>query len=115
MSSRQQEKEKRRQERLAREQADAARTKRLRLIQLLIGGLLAAAAVAAIVLVAGSGGVEGDSTGPDSTAKGVAIPKQRITDLADAAKAAQCAVHTHKIEGQQHVDGPVKYRTNPPT
>jgi Protein of unknown function (DUF3105) len=115
VSSRQQEKEKRRQERLAREQADAARIKRLRRVQLLIGGLLAAAAIAAVVVVIGSGGGDDDSKGPDSSSPKVAIPKQRIADLADAAKAAGCAVHTYPIEGHQHVDGNVKYKTNPPT
>jgi hypothetical protein len=117
VSSRQQEKEKRRQERLAREQADAARTTRLRRVQLLLGGLLAAAAVAAIVIVVTSGGGgSGKSKNPNgSSTPGATIPKQRLADLAQAAKAAQCAVHTYPIEGRTHVDSKVKYKTNPPT
>jgi hypothetical protein len=117
MSSRAQEKEKRRQERLAREQAEAARTKRLRRLQLLGGGVLAAAAVAAVIIVAGSGGSDSDkTTGPNTgTTSGAAIPKKQITDLAKAAAAAHCAVHTYAIEGNNHVDTPVKYKTNPPT
>jgi uncharacterized protein DUF3105 len=117
MSSRQQEKEQRRQERLAREQADAAKSRRQRRLQLVGGGLLAAAGVVAIIIVAGnSGGGAKKSTDPSSNAHGGAsIPKKQLTDLAAAAKAAKCAVHTYKIEGQTHVETKVKYKTNPPT
>ncbi|MEA2274116.1 MAG: hypothetical protein QOI98_2824 [Solirubrobacteraceae bacterium] len=115
MSSRQQEKEKRKEERLARERADAARIKRLRLMQMAVGGLLAAAAIAAVALaVTKSGGGSSGAT-PKGSATGVAIPKQQIADLAAATKAAKCAVHTYPIEGRNHVTGQVKYKTNPPT
>jgi Protein of unknown function (DUF3105) len=117
MSSRQQEKEKRREERLAREQAEAARIKRLRRLQLVGGGALAAAAIVAIIVLAGSGGSDNSksSTPKSGSSTGASIPKKQLTDLTAAAKAAHCAVHTYPIEGQTHVDGKVKYKTNPPT
>jgi uncharacterized protein DUF3105 len=112
MSSRQEEKEARRQERLSQEQADARAAARLRRVQLVLGGLIGVAAVVGIVFaVAGSGG-EGPKRNPGDT---VAIPPQKVTNLAAAARAAGCVVRSYPEYGHDHTKQAVKYRTNPPT
>ena len=115
MSSRKEQKQALREERLARESAAAAAARRKRLIGYIAGGVLAGAAVAAIVvaLVAGGGG-GGNGNGGGDFPDG-SVPKQRISDLEPAAKAAGCVVQSPRNEGRGHVQGPVTYRSNPPT
>jgi hypothetical protein len=115
MSHRAEEKERRRQERLAAEQAaksSADRRKRLGLV----GAAVLAVAVIAIVVVATGvvGGDEEPTGGGDGSAK-ASVPAQKIDNLAEAARAAQCTVTEHKEEGRGHTGEPVKYATNPPT
>lgn len=119
MASRQEQKEQRRQERLAAEQADAAARARSKRVQMALAGLLAAGVVVAVVLLATSGGsgVGGKGGGPlaagdQAKAK---LPPAKVKDLAAAAKAAGCELKSPPIEGSTHVPGKVKYRTNPPT
>lgn len=113
MSHRAEEKDRRRQERLAAEEAaksSADRRKRLGLV----GAAVLAIAVIAIVVVA-TGVLGGD----DDTSKGggaeAAVPAQKIDNLAEAARAAQCKVTEYKEYGRGHTGDPVKYETNPPT
>jgi hypothetical protein len=112
MSSRQEEKERRRLERLAQEEADARAATRLRLVGIGVGGLIVVAAIVGIVFaIAGSGG-DGPKRKPDKT---VSIPPQKITNLAAAAHAAGCEVRSFPLYGRDHTDKPVTYKTNPPT
>jgi hypothetical protein len=115
MSHRAEEKERRRQERLAAEQAaknTADRRKRLGIV----GGVVLAIAVIAIVVVA-TGVVGGDEGGnaAENPGSNASVPAQRIDNLAEAARAAGCTVTEHRIEGRGHTGETVRYRTNPPT
>lgn len=120
MASRREEKEQRRQERLARERAQLEETRKRRLYSIVAGAVLAVGAVVAIIVAvsAGGGGSSADSsaygfsTKPKSSA---APPPPTIADLAPAAKAAGCKLENPSIEGHTHVTGNVKYHTNPPT
>jgi hypothetical protein len=113
MSSRQEEKERRRQERLEQEQADARAAARVRLVGMGLGGLIIVAAIIGIIFaVAGGGGDNGPKSSPDAT---VAIPPQKITNLAAAARAAECAVRSFPQYGREHTTKKVTYKTNPPT
>jgi hypothetical protein len=123
MASRQEEKEQRRAERVAREDAarkSAARKKRL---QYVIGGVLALAIVAGIVagVVLGLGdsssgaGTPKDASNASSSVK---LPEQKTGDLQAAAKAASCKLSNPEIEGSTHEEKnfkPSDYKTNPPT
>ena len=115
MSHRAEEKERRRQERLAAEEAakkSADRRKRLGLV----GAVVLVVAVLGIVVVA-TGMVGGDDDGGSDgeNVADVAVPAQKIDNLSEAVRAAQCKVTEHRIEGRGHTGEPVKYRTNPPT
>jgi hypothetical protein len=121
MSSRQEQKEARRQERMEREAAEKRKADRNRRLQIVGGAVLGIAVVAAVVIavVASSGG--GDSSKPKSTGKknpevkAVPVPPRKTTDLFAAAKAAGCVVKTFSMEGRTHVTTTVTYKTNPPT
>ena len=121
MSSRAQEKEARRQERLAREAEEKRRAERNRRLQIVGGVILGVAVIAAILIavVASSGG--SDDSKPKSSGKAnpevkaVPLPPRKTTDLFAAAKAAGCVVRTFPNEGRQHITGKGTYRTNPPT
>lgn len=123
MSSRKDEKEQRRAERLAREAQEQEQARRRRMYSIIVGGLLTAAAIAAIavaVLAGGGDGASGSSGGVPSGAQtyegGVDPPAQQETDLFRAAKAADCTLRNPVIEGRTHVtDETVEYKTNPPT
>jgi hypothetical protein len=121
VSSRAQEKEARRQERLAREAEEKRRAERNRRLQIVGGVILGVAVIAAILIavVASSGG--SDDSKPKSSGKAnpevkaVPLPPRKTTDLFAAAKAAGCVVRTFPNEGRQHITGKGTYRTNPPT
>jgi hypothetical protein len=121
VSSRQQQKEARRQERLAREAEDKRRGDRNRRLQIIGGAVLGVAVVAAVIIavVVGSGGGSDEppsSTGVKNPVVGaLPIPPRKTTDLAVAAKQAGCVVRTFPNEGRTHITGPGTYRTNPPT
>jgi uncharacterized protein DUF3105 len=125
MASRQEEKEKRRQERMAREEADRKAVARRKRLQYVFGGLLALAAVAGIVAVLALGVLGGDDGGSpgnprdaSSAASGVKLPEQKNGDLKGAAQAAGCTLTNPKIEGSTHETKEFKasdYKTNPPT
>jgi Protein of unknown function (DUF3105) len=111
MSSRQEEKERRRQERMAAEEAakrSAARRKRMGIVA---GGVLAAAIAVVIVLAVVSGGDEGANQAQGD----VVAPTFEVTNLQEAARAADCRVQSFRIEGRGHTSRDVQYRTNPPT
>jgi len=113
MASRKDQKEALRAQRLERERAAAAAQQRKRLVGYGIAGVLALAAIVVVIgLVLPKGGDEQKSEGgfPKGT-----VPAQKVTELNAAAKAAGCTVKRVKEEGSDHVSGPVKYKTNPPT
>jgi hypothetical protein len=119
VSSRQEEKERRRHERLERERAEARRAARRKRVQYAFGGLLGVAAVAGIVLavVIAGGGDEGDAKSASDTAN-VKLPVQQTSDMQAAAKAAGCKVTNAQFEGATHQNKefkPSDYKTNPPT
>ncbi len=119
MSSRREEKDRRRQERLARERAQLADARKRRLYSIVAGAVLAAGAVIAVVVVVAAGGGGGESNsafGFTKKAEDAATPPpQQTSDLKAAAKAANCTLDNPPIEGRTHVTGKVKYKTNPPT
>ena len=125
MSSRKEEKERLRQERMAREQAAAAAAQRKKLVGYGAAAVLALAAVAAIVVVALSGGGEGDASTPDQTADSdiqveyaedpPPIPDAKEFNLRKAAAAGDCRLVDPANEGSTHVTTDVSYKANPPT
>jgi len=118
MASRAEEKERRRQERLAQEEAERQAHARTRRLQLAGGALLAVAAVVAVVVAVASGGGTSSSDGPspsDSASSSVKLPVRKTSDLATAAKAAGCVVKSFPLEGREHTTATVTYHTNPPT
>jgi hypothetical protein len=125
VASRQEEKEKRRQERMAREEAERKAAGRRKRLQFVFGGLLAVAAVAGIVAVLALGVLGDDDMGDPSApgeaseaAANVQLPEQKTGDVDAAAKAAGCKLTHPEIEGATHEDKDFKasdYETNPPT
>ncbi|HEU4976335.1 MAG TPA: DUF3105 domain-containing protein [Baekduia sp.] len=120
MSSRQEEKERRRAEREAREHAEARKASGRRRLQLVGAAVLGIAAVAAIIaaIVSATGG-GGDSTASaNNNLADVPIPARKVYDLDAAAKAAGCTWKQHKDEGHEHIADTATfkgYKTNPPT
>jgi Protein of unknown function (DUF3105) len=117
MSSRKEQKEKLREERLAREAAAQSADHRRRMMGFGVGGALAAAAIAAVVvaIAAGGGGGSADKPKP-APSNTVAIPAQKVTNLDAAAKAAGCTLRTFTPgpNDRTHVEGTVQYKQNPP-
>lgn len=126
MASRKDEKARLRAEREERERTAAAGARRKRLIGYGAAGVLGAAALVALIVVAlaggdgggGSGGNPdgGPATGPSDPADfpSSPVPPQRITDLAQASKAAGCTAKSFRSEGDDHVPDDVTYKSNPP-
>lgn len=107
MSSRHDEKERRKQERIEREAAAAQQAKRKRLLQIVAGAVAALAVVGGIgYAVANGGGGETDDGRIDAA---------RLTA---AAKAAGCTYRSFPSEGAEHLNKKftaADYKTNPPT
>jgi hypothetical protein len=123
VSHRQEEKQRRREERMAQEKAAKARAARRQRLQLAVGGVVGLAAIAVVVLLVtgtlggGDNGGGGDPSTPDNPSN-VTLPEQQIGDLAEAAEAAGCRLSNPEIEGAQHEDRQFSasdYKTNPPT
>jgi len=125
MASRKDEKARLREEREERERAAAAGSRRKRLIGYGTAGVLGLAALVAIIVVAlagGDGGTGGSSEGGGEQAAAPVdpadfpsspVPPQRVTDLAQAARAAGCTTQKFPSEGSTHVSTPVRYKSNP--
>ncbi len=116
MSSRQEEKERRKAEREAAEAAAARSASRKGRLQLALGGLVALAAIVIAVLVFSGGKGDGSGGAKGLEAKG-GIPAAKETDLKTAASAAKCTLKSFPSEGREHTTDPAKwkYKTNPPT
>jgi hypothetical protein len=121
VASRQEEKERRRQERLEREQAEARRAARRKRMQLAFGGLLGLAVIAGIVvavLIGTGSDSKGQPTSVKDAAANVKLPQQQTSDFKAAAKAAGCTLANPPYEGATHEQKdfkPSDYKTNPPT
>jgi hypothetical protein len=126
MSSRKEQKEALRQERLAREQQAAQSAARKRLIGIVVAAVLVLGIVGALaaVLLAGDDDDGGGSEGGGGGARleyrdGGEIPDQREADLGVAMKAAGCKDETTQAEGAgQHTSDPdevIKYASEPPS
>jgi hypothetical protein len=117
MSSRAEEKERRRQERLALEQSERKAATRQRRLQLALGALLAVAAIIGVVVAVASKSDGGSGSGPSTgdASSSVKLPVRQETDLTKAAKAAGCVVKSFPVEGREHTSSKVTYHTNPPT
>lgn len=121
MSSRREQKERLKAERLERERQAKAAERRKRLVGYGVGGVLALAAVVAILvaLLSGGGGASGSEA--DGVAMGEfpegSVPPVETADLEEAARAANCKLQEQEEEGNNHVstDTDVEYRANPPT
>ena len=124
MSSRQEEKQRRREERMEKERAEKAKAARRQRVQLALGGVVGLAAIAAVVVLL-TGAVGGDNGGGDGDAgsasqptANVELPEQEIGDLQEAAKAAGCQLRSPEIQGATHETRDFTaddYDTNPPT
>ncbi len=113
MSSRQEEKERRKAERAEAEAREARAAATKGRLQLALGSLVAVGAIVVAVLVfGGSGGGESKAAEAPS---GVALPAQKETNLKAAAEKAGCALATPPSEGRGHTTKKVVYKTNPPT
>jgi hypothetical protein len=124
MASRKEQKEQARARRLAEEQARAERARKERRIRMIGGVLLGAAAVVAVVVAIGAGGSSGSNPAPiHPSANGVKLPAPKISNLAQAAKAAGCTIIdtpdsiARTGPNRQHVSPGTKlrYATNPPS
>jgi hypothetical protein len=120
VSSRKEQKEQLKAERLAKEQAAQAAEKRRRMLGFGVGGVLALAAIVAVVVAvaAGGGGDDNGGGGAKPTAGGpkVAIPAPQEEDLKKAAAAAGCTVRsfTPGSNDRQHTTEKQTYAQNPP-
>lgn len=123
MASRQEEKARRRAERLAAEAAEKRAQRRSKVLRTVWTTVLGVALVGglAVAFVAGVGGEE--RAGPDGgrfarTDLDVDLPPPETTDFEQAAKAAGCELAHPESEGQQHENRTftaTDYGTNPPT
>jgi hypothetical protein len=115
VASRKDEKERRRQERLEKEQALEEQTRRRRLYTFGAGGVLVLAAIAGLGLVALAGGGGGGGGSKGLSVKAAKPPAQKTSDLTLAARKAGCKLINPPLEGRGHTTKPVKYKTNPPS
>jgi hypothetical protein len=124
MSSRKEQKEALRQERLAREQQAAQAAARKRLIGIVVAAVLALGIVGALAAVLLAGGDDdsggGSSGGGGDAAKvsypdGGKLPDQKEADLDAAVEKSGCTVEDHDAgQSGQHTSDPVNYKTEPP-
>lgn len=124
MASRKEQKEKLRREREERERLAKAAARRRRLIGYGAGGALVAVVVVVlgVVLLAGGdgdGGGDGGTGSADVLPDGGSVPAEKITDLDDAARAANCELKSFRGEGAgdhtSDLSETVDYRSNPPS
>jgi Protein of unknown function (DUF3105) len=120
MSSRQEEKEKRRHERLARLEAEKTAAARRKRLQFVFGGLVSIVVVAGVVVLLATSVFGGSSSasGRTPSVSGVKLPAQKTADIKQAASAAGCKLVNAPIEGNTHETKNFTesdYKTNPPT
>jgi hypothetical protein len=120
VSSRKEQKEALRRERLAREEAARAAQRRRQLMGYGVGGalVLAAVVVVAVILLAGGGsgsGEKGEDLYPDAS---ISNPGPLSEDVEAAAEAADCVQESKRAKSRDHLQDPnasERYEQNPPT
>ena len=119
MASRKEQKEKLRREREEREAAAKAAERRRRLIGYgAAGAVVAAVAVVLVVLLVAGGGDAGGSGEGDLLPTGFDAPDQKVTDLDEAAAAADCELKSFRATSREHSEDPAErltFTSNPPT
>lgn len=123
MASRNEQKERARESRLAAERTAAAKARRARTVRLGGGVLAAAVVVVVVVVVVVAGGGSGHRSANAPTASGATLPARKIAGLAAAARAAGCTIDNtpdsiaRSARNRAHVSPgtKVKYATNPPS
>ena len=125
MSSRKEQKEQLRKERLERQQAQAGAAQRKKLVGYGAAAVLGLAAIVAVVVAFTAGGDGGGGAQTPDNAQagaptvsygdGATIPEAAEFDLRAAARAAGCQLEDPANEGADHVETDVTYRANPPT
>jgi hypothetical protein len=137
MSSRREEKERLRTERLAAEAREQSQARRRLVAGYFVAGILGAAVLAGLVVVIASGGSDGGGGGGDACGEahvqaqsgtteglefdcreGTPPPEIQFGDLRESAQQAGCELKLNlPDEGNSHVPDstPVTYETNPPT
>ncbi|MEX2196096.1 MAG: DUF3105 domain-containing protein [Thermoleophilaceae bacterium] len=126
MSSRKEQKEQLREERLAKQQAADSAAQRKKLVGYAAAAVLALGALVAVVVALTAGGGDDDGAqAPDNAAAGAPtvtyaedppdIPPASEFDLEAAAEAAGCQLEDPANEGADHVETDVEYQANPPT
>jgi hypothetical protein len=119
MSSRKEQKEALRRERLERERQAQEAARRKRLVGYGAGGVLALAALAivAVLVLSGSGGDGGGGGDKSVLPDDGKVPAQKNTDFQVAVKAAGCEVKSEKAKSREHtgsLSDRVKYDSDPP-
>jgi hypothetical protein len=120
MASRQEEKERRRQERLAADREAAEREARGKRLRIFGGVALLVLALAAVgIALASSGGGSSDGNAPaHKSGSKASIPSRKISNLNAAARAAGCTLKNFpaSYEDRGHVPDStkLKFKTNPP-
>ena len=121
MTSRKDEKEAARAERMRKQEETARAEARRRKIGYAVGGVLAVAAIAGVLVLFLAGG-DDDGGGGDSGNASASFPARSEplptppADLAleSAGEKAKCTYKEHKSEGADHTEDPVTYKTVPP-
>jgi len=119
MSSRKEQKEALRRERLQREQEAKAAQRRKQLVGYGVGGALALAAVVILALLIAGGGDSGGQGEGDLYPDGQSVPDpgELSVDLQAAAREAGCELEEKPAPSRQHTTNPdekLKYDLNPP-
>jgi hypothetical protein len=118
MASRKEQKERLRREREEHERQAREAERRRRLVGYGAGAALALAAVVVVAVLLLSGGGEGDQASAEVLPDGGEVPRQQMTELEEAARAAGCELKSERAKGREHtasLSERVQYSTNPPT
>jgi Protein of unknown function (DUF3105) len=120
VSSRKEQKEALRRERLERERQAQEAQRRKRLVGFGIGGalVLAAVVVLAVVLVIGSGGSSGEASS-DVLPDGGEVPAKQTADLQEAVSASGCELKSRRVKNSEQAPGSAGFHytdiNKPPT
>jgi hypothetical protein len=117
VSSRKERKEALRREREERERQAREAERRKRLVGYGAAGALALGALVVVAVLLLSGGGSGGASA-DVYPDGGEVPQQQVTELEEAAEAADCELKSNRAQGREHtttLSERVEYRTNPPT
>lgn len=79
-----------------------------------IGAVLGVAALVALGVVVLAGGDEGKADAAALYPDGGEVPTPEVTDVQEAAAAANCDLQTVKVKSREHVSGEVDYPSTPP-